>query len=575
MKSERTSLALIAALTLVGMAHANRTSILETDHRYGANLSAGDINEIVSSGFRMHDIEVTQASPLRFSASFVRNSGSYAKAWWWTADKTAAQLLAFMNERNARCIDLEVYTLNGQRRYAGTFIENTGQDQVNSQVFEQLSFNQLQSQLNSYKGRLIDLDVRESNGNRQYSGVMIKNSGAFQKNSVYFGNRTQAEVDQLIAQTGFQLVDLERIASNRYAGVLESNPGAAWWYRVGRTWSQMQLDVAQFGSRVADIERYALNGENRYNYILINNSNAVETRVGQLIRGGTDGITGFYARQVGGPIIAELMADYRFYPASTIKMIQHMYWCDLIDDGLSPFGNIRLYNDSTADTHGANDPFTLTSIINAQRRMMLVSSNPDANALQDAAANYNGVNGRQTIMDFAADVVGLNNDIQLHHKFASGGMSNDPYNKGTAREFSRMMERAMDGTFLSPEGTTYLRDNMLNETNLSGFRNGLRTVVFQEGQAAGRTNANIQNYWNLVEVNWKSGNNATTNVSSAGWARLPFVTSSGRIGLKTYVASGFIENASTNVFGFDGIAVTAMPELLREQVRETMATFSF
>jgi hypothetical protein len=76
-------------------------------------------------------------------------------------------------------------------------------------------------------------------------------------------------------------------------------------------------------------------------------------------------------------------------------------------------------------------------------------------------------------------------------------------------------------------------------------------------------------------LNWKSGNNGTTNVSSAGWVRLPFVGSNGRIGLRTYVASGFIEGASVNAFGFDGIATTAMPELLREQVRATMATFSF
>jgi hypothetical protein len=575
MKLQHIALSIIAMAATAVPALANRTSTVETDHRYGANLSVSDINGLVADGFRMHDIEVTQASPLRFSASFVKNSGSYAKAWWWTADKTAAELLAFMNERNARCIDLEVYTVNGSRRYAGTFILNSGDDAVGSQLFEQYTFNQLQSQLNAYNGRLIDLDVRDSKGERRYSGVMIKNSGAFAKSSVFFGNRTKAEVDQLVAQTGMQLVDLERIASNRYAGIMESNPGAAWWYQVGRSWSQLQMDVGQFGARVADIERYSLNGENRYNAILINNSNALETRVGQQMRAGTDGITGFYARQVGGPILAELLPDFRFYPASTIKMIQHMYWCDRIDQGLSALSNIRIYNNSTADTHGVSDPFTLRSIQLTQRNMMLVSSNSDANALQDAAANYNGVAGRKAIMDFAYDVVGLDADIQLNHKFADGGIQNDPYNKGTAREFSRMMERAMDGTFLSPEGTTYLRANMLNESNNSGLRNGLRTVVFQEGQAAGRTNANILNYWNLVELNWKSGNNGTTNVSSAGWVRLPFVGSNGRIGLRTYVASGFIEGASVNAFGFDGIATTAMPELLREQVRATMATFSF
>jgi len=325
--------------------------------------------------------------------------------------------------------------------------------------------------------------------------------------------------------------------------------------------------MAQYNARAVDVDRFTVNGSSRYNYVLINNCNALETRVGQMMRTGSDGKMGFYVRQVGGPRLGQLMADYRFYPASTIKLLEHMYWSWRVQNGLSQNTNVTTYpQTSQNDIHANNETTSIKSLIAAQQNMMYNSSNVDANALQDAAGGGNGVTGRNAIMSFAENVVGLDDDIQLNHKLADGGMSNNPYNMATGREYGLMMEKATDGSIYDLNGFAYLRANMLNETFNSGFRAGLRTILNQEGALAGKSNAQINNYWSLVRVLWKGGNNGTTNISSVGHAILP-KNENGRVQMRQYVLSAFIEGATNNTFGGGGASNVLLPELLREQIR--------
>ena len=62
-----------------------------------------------------------------------------------------------------------------------------------------------------------------------------------------------------------------------------------------------------------------------FTMVLINNSNAETTRVGDLLRNSTDGTVGLYLKQVGGSVLASLMDSSTFEPASTIKIATHLY----------------------------------------------------------------------------------------------------------------------------------------------------------------------------------------------------------------------------------------------------------
>ncbi len=316
--------ALVAAFGVVA-AQADRASTIPTGHWYSANVSEAQIDQLVDQGYRMHDIEVNSTNPLRYAASFVRNSGTYEKNWWWTADRSLDQFRAFGLSRNARPIDMEVTVVNGVRRFAGTFIRNSGADYVPYWTFDNKTFGEVNTLIDQTNGRLVDIEVQEVNGERRFTGILVRNSGSFFKNWTWYSNRTAEQLDQINDDSNLRMTDLEQGPNGRYSFILESGPGA-WYYWTNRTFDQMSFAVAQYGSRVIDIERRIVDGQPRYNFIVINNSNAMETRVGNILRSGSDGARGFYLRQIGGGELGKLMPDYQFYPASTIKVLPHFMY---------------------------------------------------------------------------------------------------------------------------------------------------------------------------------------------------------------------------------------------------------
>ena len=573
LKNSRTTI-LAITLALYGAALGNRENSDITEHRFVANATAKTVQDVIDDGFRMHDIEITDAEPLRITGSFVKNKGSYAKSWWWTVDKTYDQLADFAKEHNARPLDIEVYVVNGKRRFAGTFIRNTGSDSVEWKTFDDQSFEELESMVDKFHGRVIDIDCRTSGSKRSYCGVMIKNEGAFSKAHYFFGNRTMKEVKDLINKHNMQLTDIERIEDDKYAGVLEKSD-AAWWWQVGKTWEEMKMSVKQFGSRVIDIERYETGGKDRYDYILINNSNELESRIGNLLRSSADGVRGFYLREVGGSLLGDLMADYQFYPASSIKTIEHAYWSYRVDKlGLSPTLQVPVYTNDGADTHPKSDKSVSQTLQLTQQNMMFNSSNADTNALQDAAANGDGVAGRAAIDQFKVKVLGIDGDLKINHKFGISGYKSANPNIGTLREYGRLYETLTNGSVFSKTGFSYFRNNMLNETRNSGLTNGLQSVVIQEGTALGMSQAERTAFWKAAQFIWKPGNLiGTTYISSAGEVELSFKNKRGGLDVHKYVVGAFVDKVSNTTFTVGSMSGTVIPEIMRGEIRKAMATW--
>ena len=49
----------------------------------------------------------------------------------------------------------------------------------------------------------------------------------------------------------------------------------------------------------------------------------ITSRVGELLRNGTDGTKGLYLKEVGGPVLASLEENWVFEPASAMKAVHH------------------------------------------------------------------------------------------------------------------------------------------------------------------------------------------------------------------------------------------------------------
>ena len=76
----------------------DRNASTVTNWGWHTNVSAATVNSFVNTGYRITDIEVNAATPT-FSATYVRNSGVYARTWWWYYGKTGAQVSSLLTTR--------------------------------------------------------------------------------------------------------------------------------------------------------------------------------------------------------------------------------------------------------------------------------------------------------------------------------------------------------------------------------------------------------------------------------------------------------------------------------------------
>src|SRR4029077_18056074 len=115
----------------------------------------------------------------------------------------------------------------------------------------------------------------------------------------------------------------------------------AWWWNTGQTQSQMQALAVQNAGRIINSSAYAGCDGVCLSYILVDNtlpaldgSNAITSRVGQLLRaGGINGVQGLYLKQVGGPVLANLEESFVYEPASSIKVLAHLYTMTQVPNG--------------------------------------------------------------------------------------------------------------------------------------------------------------------------------------------------------------------------------------------------
>ena len=125
--------ALAAGIGLLGtpLAHADKHHDLSdpTQWAYFSNADSAALIAQIDLGYRIVDLDVVQASPMRFDAALVRNTGTYSSGWWWYTDQTLTQLGNLAVANNARLIEISAYQAAAGLRYAGVMIPNTGSEQ--------------------------------------------------------------------------------------------------------------------------------------------------------------------------------------------------------------------------------------------------------------------------------------------------------------------------------------------------------------------------------------------------------------------------------------------------------------
>src|SRR5579883_2100563 len=145
--------------------------------------TAQTVNEVAATCAQKHarivDIKVDPLSPYPFTATYVENSGAYAKSWWWYYDIDGETLATNLRTNNARLTSFQAYDVGGgQIRYTAVMIANTGPDAKAWWYYPNLTAAEVGQQAVAHNARVTSIRSYVLNGQTYYAVVYIQNTGA-------------------------------------------------------------------------------------------------------------------------------------------------------------------------------------------------------------------------------------------------------------------------------------------------------------------------------------------------------------------------------------------------------------
>jgi hypothetical protein len=544
-------------------------------------------NTINNDNARIIDLEVDSTSPYSFTVTYVQNTGAYAKGWWWYYGVTAAQVASEISTNNARLISLKAYDIgNGQIRFAVVMIPNTGADQKGWWYYFGESVSNLSSLATSNNARLVTVDPYTTGGNTYYTAIMISNTGADADSWWWYIDATPNTLANAVSQNRARIFYLTGNSNGTFNAIMEGCPNGCseWWYYYGQTGQQMLNLAVQNGARMVNFASYPGCGGLCYAGAMINNSNAITTRVGNLIRnGGIGGTEGLYLKQVNGPVLANLEDSVPFEPASTIKVLANLYSMTKVQNGSATL--------ATPITHYTNGPESCPN------PPVVSGTEPLEIALREMMYHSDNARTREITDHFG--------DTAINNYAAGIGMKNSGFH-----EIVGCIGTTPDSLTLDDAGVLY--EGVANQTLLNTYDRGIfysnmagRAQYYSEGYdwtgiwdsdipniinqvaPAGYTAQQKTNYYNAMNLAYKAGNyvictnsncsNVVEDISESGWFQLP-VCGNNSATYAEYVFGIMFSNEPYSgwsngvVTPTDQNFTTAKGELLREQIQAGMTS---
>jgi hypothetical protein len=552
---------------------------------------------------RLIDIQVNSTGPYSFTVTAVENAGAYKKTSAWFYGKTAAQVNAMLAGNKTRLISLKAYEVSGNVEFAGITIANTGADFRTSWWYYDKTAAELQSLAKSNPTRrFIAIDSYSSAGSIAYTAIMVDNTGSNKVSSWWAAGTAEGGIPTLIKNNSARVTYISSAGAGKFNVVLEAcgSTCPSWQWYAGQTFAQIQNAASQNGSRLVNLASYAsgaCTGSVCYAGAAINNSNAITTRVGNLIRaGGVEGTEGLYLEQVSGPapgVLANLEDATQYEPASAIKALVNLYAMTQVQAG-----KIKLTAPVKHYTNGPEscpDPASVSgteSLGTAIREMMWHSDNARTRELTDLF-------GEPAITAYAHNKAGMLN-TNLTEII---GCAYPKLDTLTLDDAGTMYAGVANQDLLNAEDRGIFYSNMAGRAQYESegydwthvWDTDIPNIINQEAPA-GTTAAQKQDYMNAMNVAYKAGNYifcqidcpspgtypVKEDIDIAGWFQLPFCTASGTI-YAEYVWGIMFSNEPDAAFNLStGVTSTSSPadhnffaaksELMREQIAAGMAS---
>ncbi|MCC6784976.1 MAG: serine hydrolase [Planctomycetes bacterium] len=152
----------------------------------------------------------------RFAVVMVSNTGAATKDWTLFLGSSGTTIGNFLGANGYRIVDVDGYTSGSARVYAAIAIRNAGADLRSWWWYLGISRAQVSTFLNQNNARLVDLDPV---GDGTYDVVMNQSSGVWG----YYFDQSSSSLTQLVNQYGRRIVDIERVTSSTFDVILNNN----------------------------------------------------------------------------------------------------------------------------------------------------------------------------------------------------------------------------------------------------------------------------------------------------------------------------------------------------------------
>jgi hypothetical protein len=523
---------------------------------------------LTSNNARLVSIQVEQASPLLLTVAMVSNTGTYAKGWYWFYGLTPDQLSAQINTLNARIIALDVYVSGGQTLTASILLPNTGADGKAWWWYYNVTTDQIGTLLQQNNARLIDFRSYNNGTSTVYAVVMISNTGADASGWWYYFGVSGAQVGTFLSQNNAYLISIQPADANGGTFnviMLPTPPTLEWWWYFGVDQPTLSDRLSQNGARLLDVKTYFPGGNRVFAAIMVNNSNAETTRVGNILRNGTSGETGMYLKYVNGPVLANLQENFQYDPASSIKIIVALHLMRQVDAGnvtLSQF--IPTYQPPASGSCPVNNVVTGSETFGAALQAMLENSdNVRTRALIDKF-------GFAAINQTAQTVGMTSTNLAI---YPGCGITNQM----TLADASKAYEGIHNLTLLSKSSRDALYSHMpILAGDFTGVAGVVDPIVDQEAASLGLTAQQASSFKSQlnVQLHYKAGGDTwcTPNCleyrAISGTAEIP---TCGDTGLTTTAYTwGIFVDAATNPSA-DSTFGVADGEPLREPIHAALS----
>jgi hypothetical protein len=539
---------------------------------------------ITNLNARIIDINVDSATPT-FTVTMVSNTGAYAKSWWWYVGVTAAQVSAQLTANNARPISLKAYNTSGGLRFAVVMVKNTGADAKGYWWYYGQSISSLSSLLTTNKARLLVVDPYTSGSSTLYTAVMIPNSGADADSWWWYVNASVSSIQTQLASNHGRIFYITAGSGGTFNVIIEgcSSGCSEWWWYVGESGTGLVNQALQNGARLVNTTTYAGCGGLCYAAAMINNSNGITTRVGNLVRNGLSGGTqGLYLKQVGGSVVANLEDGFVFDPASTLKVLINLYAMHQVQGG-----SVTLTTAVPHYTNGAEScpsPAVISGTEQLQvalREMMWHSDNARTAELQDYF-------GRSNINAYATSIGMTHTSLNGHI-----GCGADPRNNFTLDDGGTLYSEVANQSLLNRRNRGIFYSDMAGRAQFEAEGYDWTAVwdqdipnIINAVAPVGTTSVQKTTYMNAMNVAYKAGNyvlcqstcsNVLEDIAIDGWFQLPFCTASGTVYEQFVWGISFANVPTSGWFNGDNTQAdknftTAKSELMREQIKAGMAS---